>query len=45
MNEPYCNDYIRNCADEAEKARRKEQLCALVRRICALSANFDRTAS
>lgn len=41
MNEPYCNDYIRNCADEAEKAHRKDQICALVRRMCGIVRKLD----
>lgn len=41
MNEPYCNDYIRNCADETEKARRQEQIKALVRRMCGIVRGLD----
>lgn len=41
MNEPYCNDYIRNCTDEIEKERRKDEIVALVRRMCKIVRELD----
>ena len=41
MNEPYCNDYIRNCGDETEKARRMEEIKVLVRRMCGIVRKLD----
>ncbi len=41
MNEPYCNDYIRNCPDPALLPERMEQLSALVRRMCGIVRKLD----
>ena len=41
MNEPYCNDYIRNCPDPVEKERRMGEIKVLVRRMCGIVRALD----
>lgn len=41
MNEPYCNDFIRNCEDISLRNERMEQLIALVRRMCGIIRKLD----